>query len=149
MRVAVIGGSEVDATAAIETGRLLGERGYTIVCGGLGGVMEAVCRGATEVDAETIGILPDEDRTAANEWVTTPIATGLGNARIVLVVRNGDAIIAIDGCTGTLSEIGHALDFDRPVAGLDTHEIDAEGFEAVETPAAAIEYVERVVSDRD
>jgi uncharacterized protein (TIGR00725 family) len=151
MRIAVIGGSSIDEETderAVEVGRLLGEHGHTIVCGGLGGVMEAVCKGARETGAETIGILPGEDRAAANEWVSTPIATGLGNARNVLVVRNGDAVIAIDGATGTLSEIGHALDFGLLVAGLETHEIGFERFEAVETPEEAIEYVERSASKR-
>ena len=149
MRVSVIGGSRIETSTyetAVAVGRLLGERGHTVVCGGLGGVMEAVCRGAAAKDAETIGILPGSDRTEANEWVTTPIETGLGNARNVLVVANGDAVIAIDGAAGTLSELGHALDLGRPVAGLDTHEIELDGFEAVETPSEAIRYIENAVS---
>ena len=105
--------------------------------------MEAVCRGAREFDGHTIGILPEADRTAANEYVTTPIATGMGNARNALVVLNGDAAIAIDGSTGTLSEIGLALDYGRPVAGLQTHDIDA--VEHVDSPTAAVEYVESAV----
>ncbi len=150
MNVAVIGGSRVDGETygtARTVGKLLGERGHTVVCGGLGGVMEAVCRGArnARADAETIGILPGERRAAANEWVTTPIATGLGNARNALVALNGDAVIAIDGASGTLSEIGHALAVGRPVAGLGTHDIELAGFEAVETPQDAIEYVEAAV----
>jgi len=146
MRVSVVGGGRVDESEyeqARDVGRLLAERGHTVVCGGRTGVMEAACRGAREADGETIGILPGEDRTAANEYVTTPIATGLGNARNVLVVLNGDAAIAIDGSTGTLSEIAHALDIGRPVAGLGTHEV--AGVEAVETPERAIEYVEAEV----
>jgi uncharacterized protein (TIGR00725 family) len=146
MRVSVIGGGRVDGETyetAVAVGEELATRGHTVVCGGLGGVMEAVCRGAAAEGGRTIGVLPGEDRRAANEYVDTAIATGLGNARNVLVVVNGDAAIAIDGSTGTLSEIGHALDFGRPVAGLDTHDID--GIEAVETPAAAVRYVERAV----
>lgn len=164
MRVSVIGGSRIDDETydeAYEVGRLLGKRGHTVVCGGLGGTMEAVCKGAREaVDSasdcasgahgaanseeavETIGILPTERPADANEWVTTPIATGMGNARNVMVVLNGEATIAIDGAAGTLSELGHALDFHRPVAGLDTHEIALDGFEAVESPKAAVEFVE-------
>jgi uncharacterized protein (TIGR00725 family) len=151
MRVAVIGGSTVDERTyerAVEVGRLLGERGHTVVCGGLGGVMEAVCKGADGAGGETIGILPGGRLEDANEWVTTPIATGLGSARNVLVVRNGAAVIAVDGATGTLSEIGHALDLGRPVAGLDTHEIELSGFEAVATPEAAVDYVERAADRR-
>lgn len=145
MRVSVIGGSSIDETTyerAREVGRLLASSGHTVVCGGLGGTMEAVCRGAREEGGETIGILPVERRASANDWVTTPIATGMGNARNVLVVLNGDAAIAIDGAAGTLSELGHALDLGRPVAGLDTHDVDLDGFEPVGTPREAVDYVE-------
>ena len=153
MRVSVIGGSSVgdeSETVAESVGQALAERGHAVVCGGLGGVMEAVCRGAhnAEPPAETIGILPGRDRATANDWVTTPIATGLGNARNVVVVHNGDAVIAVDGAAGTLSELGHALDLGRPVAGLRTHDIELDGFQPVETPTEAVEYVERAVGSR-
>ena len=144
MRVSVIGGStatDAEYERAREVGRLLGEAGHAVVCGGLGGVMEAACAGAAETGGHTIGILPGEDRTAANEYVDTPVATGMGNARNALVVLNGDAAIAVDGGTGTLSEIALALDAGRPVAGLDTH--DVAGVAAVESPGAAVGYVER------
>jgi uncharacterized protein (TIGR00725 family) len=121
-------------------GRLLGERGHEVVCGGLTGVMEAVCRGASEAGGRTIGILPGEDRSAANEYVDVAVTTGMGNARNALVVLNGDAAIAIDGSTGTLSEIGLALDYGQAVAGLHTHDI--AGVAAVETPEAAVTHVE-------
>jgi len=143
MRVSVIGGSTVGDELyeqAREVGRLLAEHDHEVVCGGLGGVMEAAARGAKKAGGHPIGILPGEDREMANEYIETPIATGLGNARNALVVSNGDAAIAIDGSTGTLSEIALALDAGKPVAGLDTHDI--EGVEAVETPEAAVEYVE-------
>lgn len=148
MRVAVIGGSVVNETTytqAVRVGQLLGKRGHTVVCGGLSGVMEAACRGASEAGAETIGILPGEKTGAANEWVKTPIATGLGNARNVLVVLNADAAIAIDGGAGTLSEIGHALDFGLPVAGLNAHEVDIGEFKSVSTEKEAVDYVESSV----
>lgn len=146
MRVSVIGGgttTEEEYALAEEVGRLLGEHGHTVVCGGLGGVMEAACKGASEAGGETIGILPGEDRTAANPYVGTAIATGLGHARNVLVAMNGDAVIAVAGGPGTLSEIGFAGVFGRPVAGLRTH--DAPGVEVVETPEEAVEFVERAV----
>ncbi|QAU12436.1 TIGR00725 family protein [Halorubrum sp. BOL3-1] len=146
MRVSVIGGSSVGPeTAAVAEGlgERLAKRGHVVVCGGLGGVMEAVCRGAREADGETIGILPTERRADANPHVTTPIATGLGHARNALVVMNGDAAVAVDGAGGTLSEIGLALAQGRPVAGLDTHDVD--GVEPVDSPAAAVEYVEEAV----
>ena len=144
MRISVIGGSSIGGeTAAVAEalGERLAERGHAVVCGGLGGVMEAVCRGARTAGGETIGILPTDERGDANPHVTTPIATGMGHARNALVVMNGDAAIAIDGAGGTLSEIGLALAQGRPVAGLDTHEFD--GVEPVDSPAAAVEYVER------
>lgn len=147
MRVSVIGGSDIDAdtaTVAQRTGELLAANNHAVVCGGLGGVMRAVCQGAREAGGETIGILPGSNPAAANRYVSTPIATGLGNARNVLVVLNGAGTIAIDGGTGTLSEIGHVLDFGRPVAGLETHSI--AGVTAVDSPDAAVEYFEQTVN---
>ncbi|QLG26960.1 TIGR00725 family protein [Halorarum halophilum] len=146
MRVSVIGAGRVDeGTAAVaeELGRLLGGRGHTLVCGGRGGVMRAACRGARGSGAETVGILPSADPAEANEYVTVPVATGLGHARNALVPLNGDAVVAVTGGPGTLSEIGFALVYGRPVAGLATHEID--GIEACDSPAAAVEYVEHAV----
>jgi uncharacterized protein (TIGR00725 family) len=146
MRVSVIGGSSVDEETynrARTVGELLGERGHEVVCGGRGGVMEAVCRGAHETGGHSIGILPGRRRDDANDYVDTSIATDIGNARNALVVLNGDAAIAIDGGPGTLSELGLALDYGRPVAGLDTHSIDgADGIEHVESAARAVDYVE-------
>ncbi|EMA62943.1 TIGR00725 family protein [Halorubrum lipolyticum] len=146
MRVSVIGGSSVPpetAAVAEALGERLANRGHTVVCGGLGGVMEAVCRGAADAGGETIGILPTDRRADANPHVTVPIATGLGHARNALVVLNGDAAIAVDGSHGTLSEIGMALAHGRAVAGIDTHDI--EGVDAMASPADAVDYVEREV----
>lgn len=146
MRVSVIGGgtvSEETASVAAEVGRLLGERGHEVICGGLGGAMEAVCRGASGAGGRTVGVLPGEDPAAANPYVEVPVATGLGHARNALVVMNGEAAIAVDGGPGTLSEIGFAAVFDRPVAGLETHAVP--GVEPVETPRDAVAYVERAV----
>jgi uncharacterized protein (TIGR00725 family) len=149
MRVAVIGGSRVDEgtyAVARELGELLGERDHTVVCGGYGGVMEAVCRGASDRGGHTVGVLSGSDPRAGNDYLDTAVATGLGNARNPIVVMNGDAVVAIDGATGTLSELGHALDYGKPVAGLDTHDCsEFTGFEAVDTPEAAVESVERRV----
>jgi hypothetical protein len=146
MRISVIGGSTVTEKQyeqAHEVGRLLGSRGHEVICGGLTGVMEAVCKGASEAGGHTIGIIPGERRAAANDYVDTVIATGMGSARNVLVVMNGVGTIAIDGNTGTLSELGHALDMDRPVAGLGTHDVD--DVEHVADPLSAVEYVESTV----
>jgi len=143
MRVSVVGGSAVDddtAATARELGRLLAERGHTVVCGGLGGVMEAVCAGARERGGHTIGVLPGYDRADANEHVVEAIATGLGHARNGVVVLNGDAVVAVDGGSGTLSELGYAGVHDRPTAGIGTFELPH--VRAVETPTEAVDYVE-------
>jgi uncharacterized protein (TIGR00725 family) len=118
-------------------GRELGERGAIVVCGGLGGVMEAACRGAKASGATTIGILPGADRAAANEFVDVAVATGLGEARNALVVRAADALIAVGGAYGTLSEIALALKAGKRVVGIGSWDID--GVEAVDDPAAAVE----------
>ena len=114
---------------AYEVGRELAKNGATVVCGGLGGVMEAVCKGAVEAGGSTIGILPREDRWEANRWIKIPIVTGIGYARNSIVVKTGLAVIAIDGAFGTLSEIGHALGQENPltVIGLKTWDLSIEG----------------------
>jgi hypothetical protein len=143
MRVSVVGGSTVtdhERDLAAGVGRELARRGHELVCGGLGGAMRAACRGAAAEGGHSVGILPGEDRSAANEFVDTAVATGLGHARNPLVVMNGDAVVAVDGGAGTLTEVGYALVFDRPVAGIGTH--DVPGVEAVDSPGAAVEYVE-------
>lgn len=145
MRISVIGGSTVTDTQyeqARTVGRLLGEAGHEVVCGGLSGVMEAVCRGARAAGGHTIGILPGEDRTTANAHVETTIATGMGNARNALVVLNGDAAIAVDGNTGTLSELALAADYGRPVAALGSPRVEGiSGIDYVDTPAQAVDSV--------
>jgi uncharacterized protein (TIGR00725 family) len=121
LHVAVIGPGDAHAAlldAAEEVGRRLGEAGATIVCGGLGGVMEAACRGARSAGAPTIGLLPGEDRDAANPWVSTAIPTGLGELRNGLVVRAADAVVAVGGAYGTLSEIALALRGGLVVVGV-------------------------------
>ena len=94
--------------------------GATLVCGGLGGVMEGACRGAHEAGGQTVGILPGHDRAQANPYVAIPIVTDLGQARNVVVVRSSDLLIAISGGYGTLSEISIALKIGKPVIGLTT-----------------------------
>ncbi len=101
-----------------EVGRLLAEAGVTLVCGGLTGVMEAACRGAAEADGVAIGIVPGNSVAEANPFCTHVIATGIGHARNLSVVSSGDAVIAIGGEWGTLSEIGFARALDRPVIAL-------------------------------
>jgi len=125
-RVAVIGGSRPGRTAlgqAFEVGRLLAARGALLVCGGLGGVMEAAARGARESGGFSLGILPGASRSEANPSIDIPIATGLGYTRNSLVVMNADVVIAVDGEYGTLSEIAYALIYGKKVIGLGTWDI--------------------------
>ena len=123
MMISVLGGNTAptEVLAAAETlGRELARRGCTIVCGGRGGVMEAVCRGARAEGGHTIGILPTEDLGDCNAYVEFPILTGLGYARNAIVVLSGEAVVAVDGSYGTLSEIAYALAYGKPVVGLHT-----------------------------
>ena len=120
-------------------GRGLALRGAILVCGGLGGVMEAACKGAKEAGGTTVGILPGTDRSDANTWVDLAIPTGLGQARNAIVVRSADAVVAIGGGYGTLSEIALALRRGTRVVGIGTWEV--EGVEVVEGAEAAVEAV--------
>ena len=128
--IAVIGGGQCslqEARLAEEVGRELAKRGAALVCGGLGGVMEAACRGAQSEGGITIGILPGESWKAANPYVQIPIVTGIGYARNITVVKSAQAVIAIGGAYGTLSEIAHALQGDIPVIGLNTWALSKNG----------------------
>jgi uncharacterized protein (TIGR00725 family) len=139
--VAVVGPAEAspdEARTAQEVGRLLAEAGAVVVCGGLGGVMEGACRGAKEAGGTTVGILPGPDRAAANEFVDVAIATGLGEARNALVVRAADALIAVGGSWGTLSEIALAMRTGTRVVGLATWDLPREGIEQADGPEHAV-----------
>jgi uncharacterized protein (TIGR00725 family) len=147
MFVAVIGSAsctEEVAALAEAVGREVACQGAVLVCGGRGGVMEAACRGAKAEGGITVGILPGTDRREANPYVDIPVVTGLGEARNAIVVRTADAVVAVRGGYGTLSEIGLALKMGRPVVGLGTWELfqHGEGVDAVvraATPAQAVE----------
>jgi uncharacterized protein (TIGR00725 family) len=136
-----------DATAEEErdaevVGRELALAGAVLVCGGLGGVMAAACRGASEAGGTTVGILPGPDRDAANDWVTVAIPTGLGEIRNGLVIRAADAVIAVGGAYGTLSEIALALKTGVPVVGVASWEID--GVKAVQSADEAVRLAVRL-----
>lgn len=125
--IAVIGGREVKAellAVAEETGRLIARSGAALATGGLGGVMEAASRGARSEGGLTIGVLPGEDKSEANRFIDVPIATGFGIGRNIVLVRTADALIAVGGQYGTLSEIAHALQMGKPIVGIGTWEID-------------------------
>ena len=108
------------ARDAERVGREIARAGAVLLCGGLAGVMEAASRGAGQAGGTVIGLLPGFSRADANRWVTIPIATGMDQARNVILVRSCDAVIAIGGMFGTLSEIALALKFGTPVVGLGT-----------------------------
>ena len=145
--IAVIGGSQPtagEARLAEEVGRELARRGAVLVCGGLGGVMEAACRGASAEGGLTIGILPGDDCAAANPYVELPIVTGIGWARNMSVVKSARAVIAVGGSYGTLSEIGYALQSGIPVIGLNTWSLIRNGkkdssISYVESPVEAVD----------
>ena len=145
--IAVVGPGEAssqDLWLAEEVGAGLADLDAVVVTGGLGGVMEAASRGARSRGGRTLGILPGDDREAANGWVEIAVATGLGELRNGLVVRASDALVAIGGGHGTLSEVAFALRTGRPVIGLGTWEV--QGVDEVTTPAAAVERVARALA---
>ncbi len=132
MFIAVIGAGRCSSSVAAlaeAVGRELARHGAGVVCGGLGGVMEAACKGAKSVGGVTVGILPGTSQRDANPYVDVPIVTGMGEARNVLVIRSGRAVIAVDGEYGTLSEIAHALKLGVPVVGLNTWRLHKDGQE--------------------
>ncbi|HXH21763.1 MAG TPA: TIGR00725 family protein [Dehalococcoidia bacterium] len=147
MIIGVIGGEDCDETTlrdAEQVGRELALRGHVLVCGGRGGVMEAACRGARAEGGHTIGLLPGEDRSQANAYVEFPIVTGVGRARNLAIVLTSDALIAIDGAYGTLSEIAFAHQYGKPVVGLRTWTLSLAGVEdqtmlRASTPVEAVE----------
>ncbi len=138
LQVAVVGGSDVDAEAlslATEVGSVIAELGAIIICGGLGGVMEAVARGAKLHNGLTIGILPAYSHETANEFIDIAIPTGMGHARNVLVASAGDVVVGLPGAHGTRAEISIALILGRPVFGLQAWN-DIPGVRPVASPAA-------------
>jgi uncharacterized protein (TIGR00725 family) len=151
--VAVATGGDADAeecALAEEVGRELARRGAVVVCGGLGGGMEAACRGAKEAGGTTVGILPGDRRLDANPYVDVALATGLGEARNALVVRAADAVIAVAGEFGTLSEIALALRTGTPVVGLATWQLMKKGERVDAFPQAltAVDAVEIALAIR-
>ncbi|HXF37846.1 MAG TPA: TIGR00725 family protein [Actinomycetota bacterium] len=134
---------------AEEVGRLVARAGAVLVCGGLGGVMEAAARGCAAASGTSLGILPGPDRRAGNPHLSVAVATGMGEARNALIVRTADVVIAISGEFGTLSEIALALKMGKPVVGLRTWELSKEGAPAdpivrAGSPAEAVEAAVRL-----
>lgn len=138
--IGVIGASAADEAAwkdAEAVGRLIGQNGFLLVCGGLGGVMEAAARGAKQAGGTTVGVLPQAERTGANPYIDIPIATGFGEGRNIIIIRTADVLVAVSGEYGTLSEIAFALRMGKPVIGLNTWDIP--GIIKAETPRDAFE----------
>jgi uncharacterized protein (TIGR00725 family) len=151
MIISVIGDSSCsleEAKLAQSVGELLAQRNAIVVCGGMGGVMEAVCRGAKSKDGLTIGILPGQDASMANPWVDIPVVTGLGEARNVVVAKSAQAVIAIGGGYGTLSEISYALKNSIPVIGLNTWSLSRNGQhdDSITRVQSATEAVDKAIS---
>ena len=141
--IAVIGGgacTSEEANLAEQTGRLLAQHGAIVVCGGLGGVMEAVAKGARANGGMTVGILPGADPAAANAYVDIPLATGLGEMRNFLIVRTAHALIAIGGGVGTLSELALAQRIGKPVVGLHDSFRNAVDIPRVASAAEAVQW---------
>jgi len=156
--IAVVGPGQAEPgelASAEEAGAAVAAAGAVLVCGGLGGAMEAACRGARSRLGTTVGILPGTRREDANGWVTIALPTGLGEARNALVVRSADALVAIGGGWGTLSEIALARNLDKPVAGVGTWELARAGrpvekgiFAAADVEAAVTWALERAGHER-
>src|SRR3954465_9941618 len=138
IQVTVVGSGTEHEENAEQVGRLLAERGATVVTGGLGEGMAAAARGAKGAGGAPIGILPTETRETANEWIDHVVVTGIGHGRNLAVVASGDAVIAIGGRYGTLAEIGFALTLGRPVVVLEPG-WQVDGTQRAQTPAEAVE----------
>jgi uncharacterized protein (TIGR00725 family) len=155
--IGVIGGEQASVRALAQAeavGAELARRGCTLICGGRGGVMEAACRGARSAGGLTIGVLPGTDRAEMNPYVDLPIVSGVGRARNLIIVLSADAVIAIDGGYGTLSEIGYALQYAKPLVGLSTWSLTQAGVEGIpmllsEDPVEAVALAMAAAAARD
>ncbi|RME64470.1 MAG: TIGR00725 family protein [Nitrospirae bacterium] len=146
--IAVIGGrqaSEKHLAWAEELGRLIASRGAILITGGLTGIMEAASKGARDSGGLVVGVLPTEDISSANPYVTVPIATGLGIGRNIIIARTAHALIAVGGQFGTLSEIAFGLQLGKPVIGLESWKI--EGMLEARTPEEAVNLAFERIAD--
>jgi uncharacterized protein (TIGR00725 family) len=143
-QISVLGSGPEHEARAEEVGRLLAERGCTVVCGGLSEVMAAAARGAKRAGGTTIGILPGESHEEASEWIDHVVVTGIGHARNLAVAASGHGVIAVGGSWGTLAEIGFARRLGRPVVVLEPG-LPVDGIPRAATPAEAVDHVLRAV----
>jgi len=145
--IAVIGAGQCDQRIykmAEALGKELARNGFTIICGGLGGVMEGACKGAKEAGGLTIGVLPGEQVHDANPFVDVPIATGMGIGRNIVIVRTAQVVVAVDGSFGTLAELAFALQLNKPVVGLETWDV-SEKIVKTSTPVEAVNEIIKYV----
>ena len=147
-QVSVIGSGTAEEKEEIylvaeKLGEVLGSHGCIVICGGMWGVMEAVCKGAKRKGGTTVGILPTDSLKDGNQYLDIKIPTGIGEARNALVVKSGRFVVAVGGGFGTLSEIGHALKGHKKVVGFKTWRI--EGVENYESPERFLKRVEELV----
>jgi uncharacterized protein (TIGR00725 family) len=148
--LAVVGGGEAEKiilVTAYEVGREIARRGAILICGGLGGVMQAAARGAQQAGGITIGILPGPDRRAANPYLTFSLATNLGHARNIVIAHSADGLIAVDGSYGTISEAAIALKLRKPVVGLKV-EWQLDGMKPAATPEEAVDIIWQEIGSR-
>jgi len=146
--IGIIGAGDAgkeDLELAQAVGEGIARRGYTLLCGGMGGVMEAACRGAKSKNGTTIGILPGNSKTDCNSYIDYPIVTGMGHGRNVIVAGSSDVIIAIGGSFGTLSEIAFALRLEIPIIGLNTWDVSSN-IKKAQTPELAVNLAIGVIS---
>jgi uncharacterized protein (TIGR00725 family) len=146
----VVGGRDVSPEiikAAENVGRLIAERKAVLICGGLGGVMEAVCRGAKNAGGTTVGILPVASGEEANSYVDIVVPTGMGVARNAIIIHSSDGVIAVDGSYGTLSEIAFALQLHVPLVVLKSWEVD-DSIISAENPEKAVETLFKIMNER-
>lgn len=146
LQIAVVGSGTEDKginELAKKVGREIAKIGGVLICGGLGGVMEAAAMGAKEMDGTTLGIIPGDDPRSANRYIDHVIVTGMGHARNVLVVKSADAVIALPGGPGTMSEIALALKMGKDVVSVGgfTRWEDIDGVKKAESPEEAIKYI--------
>jgi uncharacterized protein (TIGR00725 family) len=149
--IGVIGSRDCDEATrerAEAVGRLLAERGYGVICGGLSGVMEAVCRGAADAGGLTVGVLPGELPDSANRYVSVRIATGMSIARNVIIIRSSAAVIAMTGGAGTLSEIAHCLQLGVPVVSLGSFDVSPD-IHQVSSPEEAVDKAIALAEERE
>ena len=150
--IGVIGASSaeaIDENIAYEIGQEIALKGYILLCGGMGGIMEAACRGAKLNNGTTVGILPGENSSDANMYIDIPIVTGLSHARNIIIIRSCDVIIAVGGEFGTLSEIAFALKLNKPLIGINTWNVSESIIKVYSAKQAVARAVELITFDNN